>query len=322
MYMEEIIVNPSTANAKSDKRPFFMDTLKRLIQEKPLGAFGALVVLVFLLLGIFANKIAPYGYNAMDLAARLSPPSATHLLGTDNLGRDMLSRIIYGARISMFVGLGVAAIGTVLCVIIGTVSGYCGGAVDFVIQRFMDSWMCLPALVVVLTVIAIIGPGLLPVIIVLGIQAGIGGRVRLIRSAVIAIKKNLYVEAAKVLGMSTPHIILRHILPNITAIIIVIFTLEMGNAIIAEATLSFLGFGVPPPLPSWGSMLSLSARSYMLTAPWMVLWPGLCLAIVVYGINMLGDALRDLMDPRLRGGLGSYTKRNKLLVKRAKTADK
>jgi peptide/nickel transport system permease protein len=320
--MEEIIVNPSTENAESAKRPFIMDTIKRLIQEKPLGAFGALIVLVFLLLGIFANKIAPYGYNAMDLAARLGPPSAAHLLGTDNLGRDMLSRIIYGARISMYVGLGVATIGTVLCVIIGTVSGFCGGIVDFVIQRFMDSWMCVPALVVVLTIIAVIGPGLLPVIIVLGIQAGIGGRVRLIRSAVIAIKKNLYVEAAKVLGMSTPHVILRHILPNITAIIIVIFTLEMGGAIIAEATLSFLGFGVPPPLPSWGSMLSLSARSFMLTAPWMVLWPGLCLAIVVYGINMLGDAFRDLMDPRLRGGLGSYINKNKLPAKRANTTNK
>ena len=320
--MEETIVYPSTEIAKSDKRPFITDTVKRLIQEKPLGAFGALVVLVFLLLGIFANKIAPYGYNAMDLAARLSPPSAKHLLGTDNLGRDLLSRIIYGARISMFVGLGVAAIGTVLCVIIGTVSGFCGGIVDFVIQRFMDSWMCLPALVVVLTIIAVIGPGLLPVIIVLGIQAGIGWRVRLIRSAVIAIKKNLYVEAAKVLGMSTPRVIFRHVLPNITAIIIVIFTLEMGGAIIAEATLSFLGFGVPPPLPSWGSMLSLSARSFMLTAPWMVLWPGLCLAVVVYGINMLGDALRDLMDPRLRGGLGSYNKKNKLVAKRANTTNK
>jgi peptide/nickel transport system permease protein len=311
--MEEITQTMLPTIGRTKKRFFVPDILKRLVREKPLGALGGLIVLILLLVGIFANKLAPYGYNDIDLAARLSPPSTTHLLGTDNLGRDMLSRIIFGARISMFVGLGVATIGTSLAVIIGSISGFTGGFVDFAIQRFMDSWMALPALVVVLTIISVTGPGLVPLIIILGLQAGIGGRVRVIRSAVIALKRNLYIEAAKVAGMSPLRIIIRHVLPNIMAPIIVIFTMEMGTAIIAEATLSFLGFGVPPPAPSWGSMLSVSTRSYMLRAPWMALWAGLCLAIVVYGINMLGDALRDLMDPRLRGGLSSYSGKNSKL---------
>lgn len=211
----------------------------------------------------------------------------------------------------MLVGFGVAILGTAIFTTIGIISGYFGGVVDFLIQRFVDSMMCLPSLVIVLTVIAVTGPGLIPVIVVLSVEAGIGGRVRTIRSAVISTKRNLYIEAAQAVGVTTPKIILEHILPNITAPVIVMFTMSMGSAIISEASLSFLGFGVPPPAPSWGSMLSISGRSFMLIAPWMALWPGLSLCVVVYGINMLGDALRDLLDPRLRGGLGSYAKQKK-----------
>lgn len=293
--------------AKEQKRqPFLAEVFTRLVREKPLGTIGGIIVLLLLLVGIFADLLAPYGYNQIDLDARLSPPSTNHILGTDNLGRDLLSRIIYGARISMYVGLGVSALGTLLCTIIGGVSGFFGGKVDLVIQRFVDAVMCFPGLVIMLTVIAVIGPGLVQVILVLGILGGIGGRTRVVRSAVMGIKENVYVEAARAVGATNWTILTRHILPNIMAPIIILFTIEMGSAILAEATLSFLGFGIPPPEPSWGGMLSGAGRRYMLLAPWIALWPGLALALVVYGMNMLGDGLRDILDPRLRGGLGRY----------------
>jgi len=296
------------------RQPFLVEVFTRLVREKPLGTVGGIIVLLLFLVGIFADLLAPYGYNQVDLNVRLSPPSETHILGTDNLGRDMLSRVIYGARISMYVGLGVSALGTLLCTFIGGVSGFFGGKVDLVIQRFVDAVMCFPGLVIMLTVIAVIGPGLVQVILVLGILGGIGGRTRVVRSAVMGIKENVYVEAARAVGASNWTILLKHVLPNIMAPIIILFTIEMGGAILAEATLSFLGFGIPPPEPSWGGMLSGAGRRYMSLAPWIALWPGLALALVVYGMNMLGDGLRDILDPRLRGGLGRYGN-----VKRRKT---
>ncbi|MDR3121218.1 MAG: ABC transporter permease [Clostridiales bacterium] len=291
---------------EAKKRNYAVNMLVRLVKEKPLGAAGAVVLLVLLLVGVFANVLAPYGYNDMDLSARLSPSSPAHILGTDNLGRDLLSRIIYGARISMIVGFSVALIGTALAAVLGIISGYFGGAVDFVIQRFVDGMMCLPSLIVVLTVVAITGPGLLPIILVLGVEGGVGGRVRVVRGAVIAIKRNLYVEASRSIGATSLRTMAEHILPNVMAPVIVMFTTSLGSAIITEATLSFIGLGIPPPEPSWGGMLSLSGRSFMLIAPWMAFWPGLCLCVAVYGVNVLGDALRDLLDPRLEGGSGSY----------------
>jgi peptide/nickel transport system permease protein len=291
---------------KEAKRyPFLVDLFIRLAREKPLGTVGGVIVLLLLVVGILANVLAPYGFNEIYVAERLSPPSITNLLGTDNLGRDLLSRIIYGARISMYVGLGTSAIATALAAVIGIVSGYLGGRVDTVIQRFVDAWMCLPPLFLILAIIAVVGPGLVQVIIVLGLLYGIG-QSRVIRSAVIGTRTNIYIEAAKAVGCPTWRILLRHILPNVMAPIIILFTITMGGAIITEASISFLGYGIPPPTPSWGGMLSEGGRRYMLMAPWLALWPGLALAVVVYGINMLGDAFRDLLDPRLRGGLGRY----------------
>lgn len=304
--MDEGVTAVDAVIKREKHPPFLVEVFTRLVKEKPLGTLGGVIVLVLFVTGIFADLLAPYGYNEADLAATLAPPSAGHILGTDNLGRDLLSRIIYGARISMYVGLGVATLGTLLCTIIGGVSGFFGGKIDIVIQRFVDAVMCFPGVVIVLTVIAVIGPGLWQVILVLGVLGGIGGRARVVRSAVISIKENVYIEAARAVGAPNRAIFVRHILPNITAPVIILFTIEMGNAILAEATLSFLGFGIPPPTPSWGGMLSGSGRQYMLYAPWMALWPGLALAIAVYGMNMLGDALRDILDPRLRGGLGRY----------------
>lgn len=298
---------PAVSVAVRRKRtPFLVEVATRLVREKPLGTVGLCIVALFFAVGLLANVIAPYGYNEIDLASRLQTPGPGHLLGTDNLGRDLLSRIIYGARISMIVGLSVATLDTLLATTIGGISGFFGGKVDLIMQRFVDTVMCFPPLVIMLTVIAVVGPGLFQVIFVLGIMGGIGGRTRVIRSAVMSIKENVYVEAARAIGVPKGRTFLKHILPNIMAPILVIFTVEVGAAILVESTLSFLGFGIPPPFPSWGGMLSESGRRYMLLAPWMALWPGLALSTVVYGINMLGDGLRDILDPRLRGGLGRY----------------
>jgi len=288
--------------AKQKHHSFLVSVILRILREQPLAVVGGAIVLLLLLVGIFANIIAPYGMNEMVLADRLSPPSAAHILGTDQLGRDLFSRIVYGARISMYVGLGAPAIALVLSTVMGCTSGYFGGKVDLVIQRFVDAVMCFPGLIIMLTVIALTGPGLIQVILVLGILDGIGGRVRVVRSAVLGIKQSMYVDAAKAVGSPDVKTLLRHILPNIMAPIIILFTTSMGAAILTEASLSFLGYGVPPPEPSWGGMLSKEARVYMEQAPWLALWPGLALAAVVWGINMLGDGLRDVLDPRLIGG--------------------
>jgi peptide/nickel transport system permease protein len=289
------------------RRGMVADTLIRLVKEKPLGLIGGIIVLALFLTGIFADFLAPYGYNDMILGDRLSPPSTTHLLGTDNMGRDMLSRIIYGARISMIVGLAGAALSAVVGFLVGGVSGFFGGKFDIIFQRLVDAIQCFPSLILYLTVLAIIGQGIMPVILVLGVTTGFLAS-RTIRSAVIGIKENVYVQAAEATGTRVRNILLRHILPNVMPVIIIGFTLTVGSMILSEAMLSFLGFGIPPPTPSWGGMLQGSARRFMIQAPWMALWPGLALALAVYGINMFGDALRDLWDPRLRGGLGRYGK--------------
>jgi peptide/nickel transport system permease protein len=292
--------------------PFFIDLLIRLVKTKPLGTIGGVIVLVLLLTGIFAHWLAPHGFNDIYVGGRLDPPSIHNILGTDNIGRDLFSRIIYGARISMFVGLGATTIGAALATVIGIFSGYMGGMTDIVIQRLVDAWMCFPALFILLTVMAIVGPGIVQVIVVLGVLYGIGSS-RIVRSTVISIKNNVYVQAAQAVGCPTSVILVRHILPNIMAPIIILFTINMGAAILAEASISFLGFGIPPPTPSWGGMLS--ETRFMLQAWWMAIWPGLALSVVVYGINMLGDALRDLLDPRLRGGLGRYSGVSKKAIK-------
>ena len=280
--------------------------LLRLVKEKPLGVLGGIITLLLLFTGIFADFLAPYGMNeSLGIDTYLLPSSARFWMGTDNAGRDILSRVIYGARISVIIGLAGSTVATILSLIIGVVTGYIGGKLDLIIQRFVDAWMCLPSLVVLMVVMSIVGAGMMPIIIVLGVQWGLVGS-RIIRGAVIGIKENVYIEAAKAIGCPTTRILTRHILPNIMAPTIILFTTRVPNVILVEASLSFLGFGIPPPTPSWGGMLSGAGRNYMFKAPWMVLWPGLALASVVYGINMFGDAVRDLLDPRLRGGVGRY----------------
>jgi len=297
----------ATTPPKKTKRQFLLwEVVVRLAKEKPLGLIGAVIVILLLFIGIFADVLAPFGMNEVILTERLHPPSAAHWLGTDHLGRDLLSRIIYGARISMLVGVCASLIDIFCATLIGVVSGFIGGKTDLIIQRFVDAWMCFPGLIIFMTVLSITGPGLVQVILVLGISSGIKGS-RVIRGAVIGIKENMYVDVARAIGAPTYQTLLRHILPNILAPIIIVFTMAMGTMIISEASLSFLGFGVPPPEPSWGGMLSGSGRRFMTRAPWMAIWPGLCLATVVFGINMLGDAMRDILDPRLKGGLGRFS---------------
>lgn len=277
----------------------------RLVKQKPLGTVGAVITLLLLFTGVFADFLAPYGFNETQVGDFLEPPSAQFWLGTDNLGRDILSRVIYGARISMIVGLAATSVSTIISTTIGVLCGYLGGKFDLTVQRFVDGWMCLPYLPILMVVMAIVGPGLAGLIIVMGISGGISGS-RFPRSVVINIKENTYVHASRAVGSKTRRVLFRHILPNITAPIIISFSLAVPGVILGEAALSFLGFGIPAPAPSWGGMLSGSGRRFMFMAPWMVIWPGLALSIVVYGVNMFGDAVRDLLDPRLRGGAGSF----------------
>lgn len=287
------------------RRFVLIDIFVRLRKTKPLGFIGFIIVMLLVLIAIFADALAPYGYNEMILADRLSGPSATHLLGTDNMGRDLLSRIVYGARISITVALCAQAISAAVKLLVAVPSGYFGGKYDIILQRFVDAWICIPPLALYLTVMAILGAGMWQVIVVLGVSGGIS-QVRVIRSTVIRIREEIYFEAAKAIGVPNLRILVHHVLPNIMSVIIISVASGMGMVILAEATLSFLGLGIPPPYPSWGGMLSGSGRQYMMVAPWMMLWPGLALSSVVFAFNMLADALRDLLDPRLRGGLGRY----------------
>ena len=295
----------TTTTKEPKRRSKLADFFYRLVKEKPLGLVGGIITLLLLLTGIFASFLAPYGYNVLHPDSALLGPSAHFLLGTDNLGRDLLSRVIYGARISVIVGLGASVLATVVETTIGILSGYIGGVFDLIVQRFVDAVMCFPGLILMMVIISIVGPSMLTVILVLGITWCIGGS-RLIRGATLSIKENMYVQSAVALGAPTGSILFRHILPNIMAPIIIQFTTRVPAIILTEASLSFLGYGIPPPAPSWGSMRSGSGRTYMFLNPWIVVWPGLALSVVVYGVNMFGDAVRDLLDPRLRGGIGRY----------------
>lgn len=274
--------------------------IRRLFREKPLGAAGAVIFVLFLLSGLFADVIAPYGYNQINPINRLKPPSWQFPFGTDNLGRDVLSRCLYGAQLSVIIGFCAAGIATFISVILGIFTGYLGGRFDMIVQRLVDAWMSFPDLIVLIVVVSVVGPGLVPIICILGLLLGIGGS-RIIRGATISVRENMYVNAAQSMGASMPRIVLRHILPNVMPPIIILFTTRVGFVILAESGLSFLGLGVPPPAPTWGGMLSGSGRTYMLQGPWLALAPGLCLTMVVYATNVFGDALRDLLDPRMRG---------------------
>jgi peptide/nickel transport system permease protein len=294
------VAESSVSVTRGAKRGPVMHFVARLFREKPLGAACAIVFVLFLFCGIFADVLAPYGYNKISPLNRLKPPSWAFPFGTDNLGRDMLSRCLYGAQLSVIIGFCAAGIATFISVLLGIVSGYMGGKFDLVLQRFVDAWMSFPDLIILIVVVSVVGPGMPQIIVTLGLLLGIAGS-RIVRSAVVSVRENMYVHAAQSTGASTYRILWRHILPNVMAPVIVLFTTRVGTVILAESGLSFLGLGVPPPAPTWGGLLSGSGRTFMLQGPWLALAPGLCLTVVVYATNMFGDALRDLLDPRMRG---------------------
>ena len=290
-------------SASPNRTAAVLQAFWQFCRRKPLGALGGFIVLGLLIMAIFAPWIAPYQYDETIPGARMKAPGAQFWMGTDNLGRDVYSRVVYGAAVSVTVGFGAVLLANVLATVIGITSGYFGGAYDICVQRVVDAWQSFPFLVVILSLMAVLGPGLLNLVLALGVL-GAAAASRVIRGTTISVMQNTYVEAARALGAGHLRIMLRYILPNVAATVIILATIGLGGAILAESALSFLGFGVPPPYPSWGAMLSGSGRSFMYRAPWMAIWPGAAISLAVFGFNMLGDALRDELDPRLRGGGG------------------
>jgi peptide/nickel transport system permease protein len=269
------------------------------VRRYPLGAVGALIMLAFVGVAVFADFIATYDPLTTNARASLARPGGDHALGADFMGRDVLARIIYGARISLAVGIGATALGCLIGMAIGLLSGFFGGWFDLTVQRLMDIMQSLPLLVMALVMAASLGPSLTNTIIAIAIPL-VPTVARTIRSSTLALREMPFVEAARAVGMSETRIAIQHVLPNTLAPLIVLATAQLGSAILVESALAFLGLGVPEPHPSWGRMLSESAAEYVRTAPWLVIFPGIAISAVVFGTNLLGDAIRDMLDPRQR----------------------
>ncbi len=273
--------------------------LGTFIRKQPLGAAGAFVVLVMIVAAVLADVIAPYNPVANDFSAMGEPPGWEHWLGTDQFGRDLLSRIIYGARTALFVGFAAAFVGGTAGLVLGVTSAYFGGLFDLIFQRVMDIFMAFPLVIMALAVVAILGKGTENVILAIMIPF-IPRCARVVRSSALAIREMPYVDAARALGYSHPRIILRHMAPNVMAPFLIMLTAFVGQAILLEASLSYLGLGVQEPTPAWGLMLQGGAEEYAESAPWMPIFPGIAISLAVFGFNLFGDALRDALDPRLR----------------------
>ena len=277
-----------------------MRALRNVMRRKPLGVASALLILLLVCTAIFADVLAPYDPLFTHPEIRLTPPGWQHPFGTDDIGRDVFSRIIYGTRISLWVGLLAVGIGTLAGTLIGLISGYWEGWLDLGLQRIMDALMTIPGLILALAIVSVLTPNTTNAMLAIAIVI-IPGNSRIVRGAVLSAKQNPYVEAARALGCRHLRIIASHILPNVTAPILIIASIWLGNAIFIEASLSFLGLGTQPPTPSWGLMLSSTGRAFMEQAPWLAIFPGLAISLAVLGFNLFGDALRDVWDPKLRG---------------------
>lgn len=275
-------------------------SLVRFCRRKPLGAIGGLLICLMVLLALGAQIVAPYDPIAMNYATPLTAPGVTYPFGTDNFGRDVLSRVIFGARISLYVALLSIGLGTSAGAILGVLSGYIGGRFDMIVQRsIVDVIMAFPTLVLALGMVSVLGPSVGNVVLAIGVVQ-MPRSARIVRSAAISVREREYIEAARAVGAGPLRVVFLHVVPNCVAPYIVYATGALGAAVIVEASLSFLGVGTPPPTPSWGSMLAGAGREYMEVAPWMAIYPGVALSLAVFGFNLLGDSLRDVLDPRLR----------------------
>jgi peptide/nickel transport system permease protein len=274
--------------------------LLRFCAQQPLGAFGAAVLIFAVVVAVLAPMLAPYSPTAIEVAEKFTPPFGKQILGTDELGRDVLSRLIFGARISMSVSLLSVGIAISAGTLIGIFSAYSGGKTDLAIQRLVDTMMAFPAIIMALALMAALGASQTNVIVALVVIL-LPGAVRVVRSQVLSIKEQDYTLAARAIGAGSTRIMLRHILPNVMATYIVLSTITLGYAIVVEASLSFLGVGIPPDIASWGGMLNLGATTYIDVSPWLSVFPGITIAVIVFSVNLLGDSLRDVLDPRLRG---------------------
>jgi peptide/nickel transport system permease protein len=280
-------------------RRSWLDSAFTFARRQPLGTFGLVVVVVAAIAGLSAEWIAPYSPTANDFAAMTEPPSAAHWLGTDQFGRDLLSRIIYGARTALIIGFVSAFVGGFAGLVLGVGSAYFGGVIDLILQRVMDVLMAFPLIIMALAVVAIFGTGVQNVIVAITVPL-VPRCARVVRASALSIREVPYIDAARTCGFSHARIILRHMVPNVVAPFLIMLTAFVGQAILAEASLSYLGLGVQEPTPAWGLMLQGGAEEYASTAPWIAIFPGLAIALTVFGFSLFGDALRDAIDPKLR----------------------
>lgn len=300
----------ATENSMPKKHSAVYEFMYELFHTKKLAAFGMCILIFFLLVAIFADVISPVkavdGQIPSSVLEKLEAPSWEHPLGTDSLGRDLLSYMIYGCRTSVVLGIVCTLLSTLISVIIGVASAVIGGWFDLIVQRFVDAWQCIPAMLISMILMSILGNGLIQLILVIAIPAGIGGS-RMVRSAAISVKDSGYSKMSTMLGGGNTWKMIKHVTPNILPIIIMNMAGSLGGVIMQEASLNFLGFGVDVNTPSWGAMLSGQGRSNMYVAPWLAMVPGIAIAIMVFAAAMFGDGVRDILDPRLKGGVGSYS---------------
>ncbi len=292
--------SPAVADGGRELKRSWLRIALDFCSHEPLGAFGMVLVLLMAFAAVFANWLAPFEPTANDFGAMTEAPSWTHWLGTDQFGRDVFSRILYGAQTAMIVGFTCAIVGGAIGLVIGVGSAYFGGRFDLVLQRVLDVLMAFPLIILALAVVSIFGTGVHNVILAITVPL-VPRCARVVRSSALAIREVPYVDAARACGFGHTRIILRHMIPNVMAPFLIVFTAFVGQAILAEASLSYLGLGVQEPTPAWGLMLQGGAEEYALEAPWIAIFPGLAIALTVFGISLFGDALRDALDPKLRG---------------------
>jgi peptide/nickel transport system permease protein len=291
----------ATASATLAPKASVAEVVARFVRTKPLGAAGAVIILGMLFVAVFARVLAPYDPYVGDYGQQFARPTTEHWFGTDEFGRDVMSRIMYGARIALFVGFSASFVGCTIGALLGVISAFWGGRVDLLLERLMDILLAFPQLILALAIASILGPAVQNVVIAISIPV-IPRVARVVRAAAMSVKENVYVEAVQALGATRRRVILQHIIPNVTAPYIIMLTAQLSAAILAEAALSYLGLGAAEPTPSWGLMLSGSAPSYAEKAPWIALFPGIAISLGVFGFNLFGDSLRDALDPKLRKG--------------------